>query len=81
MWISILQLNNVRTLGVRFSSGVPMGGDEEEECCDKDDDENEHKKINYHSKRRPSGMLNLTHKERESLRYVFPIICFGFFRR
>ena len=58
-----------------------MGGDEEEECCDKDDDENEHKKINYHSKRRPSGMLNLTHKERESLRYVFPIICFGFFRR
>ena len=66
-----------------------MGCDEEQKCCDKDDErdniisneENESKKNNFNSKRRPSGILNLSPKERESLRYVFPIMSSSIFRR
>ena len=69
MWLSkIFQI-----VGVRFTPAGDVGCDEEEECCD-GDDENESKKINYHGKRRPSGMLNLTDRERESLKYVFPVL-------
>ena len=75
MWLSKI----FKIVGVRFTSAGAVGCDEEEECCD-GDDENESKPKNYHGKRRPSGMLNLTYRERESLKYVFPIMCYSVFR-
>ena len=71
-WNSMRLSKIFQIVNVRFTSAGAVGCDEEEECCD-GDDENESKKNNYHGKRRPSGMLNLTYRERESLKYVFRV--------
>ena len=58
--------------GVRFSSRVHMNGYEDENSYGEngDSDEEELRK-RVSNKRRPSGMLNLSNKDTEALRYLY----------